>query len=60
MNTRNKLASIDDSMFNVIENRKLALLFGGATGNTVTVTHSKKKNTNTSKDDGSDAYPGER
>ncbi|MBB6002208.1 hypothetical protein [Arcicella rosea] len=60
MKTRNKLSSIDDSMFNVIENRKLALLFGGATGSTTTVTYSKKKKTNTTSNDGSDSYPGEQ
>jgi hypothetical protein len=64
MKTRAQLSQLDDSMFTVIENRKLAVsIGGGSSGDTATVHATKKwfgkaKVTSVSSD-GTDTYAGE-
>jgi hypothetical protein len=61
MKTRKNLVSLDDSMFDVIENSKMAMVFGGnSTGATATCTYSKSKKTMTCNgNDGDDSFQGE-
>lgn len=61
MKKRKELSKLDDSLFKVIENRKLAFIVGGgSTGSTATIIVDKTTGEGTgSKDDGDDSYPGE-